>query len=278
MFPCTWNNPFSTHVDLISKAVEGSECKKWQPADRPPAAMGTPAHPPPVQREGWVPPSAFCTLVSLFGFWPWPSSSASWQAQVRHAAFCWDLTVSPRPAACRLFLLGLGKAGSRLRPCPAWVCRAPPAFPSDLSGELLCLGQLGFFPLCLSVHLSVSVRLSLCVSLCLPLSLCRVPPSVTPWTAARQAPLSMEFSRQGYWTGLSFPPPGDLTDSGIEPASLGLSGRFLTTVPPGKRPYYTWSYFLSLCSSVTLSLSPYLSVSLCLCLLTSRRTRVGCRG
>ena len=42
---------------------------------------------------------------------------------------------------------------------------------------------------------------------------------VTPWTVAHQAPLSMEFSRQVYWSGLSSPHPGDLSDPGIEPAS-----------------------------------------------------------
>ena len=40
------------------------------------------------------------------------------------------------------------------------------------------------------------------------------------WTVAHQAPLSMEFSRQEYWSGLPFPSPGDLPNSGIEPASL----------------------------------------------------------
>ena len=40
--------------------------------------------------------------------------------------------------------------------------------------------------------------------------------SATPWTAARQAPLSMGLSRQEYWSGLPFPPPGDLPDPGIE--------------------------------------------------------------
>ena len=40
---------------------------------------------------------------------------------------------------------------------------------------------------------------------------------VTSWTVAHQAPLSMEFSRQEYWSGLSFPPPGDLFDPGIKP-------------------------------------------------------------
>ena len=60
---------------------------------------------------------------------------------------------------------------------------------------------------------------------------------LTPWTVARQTPLSMEFSRQEYWSGLLFPTPGDLPDPGIEhnpPASPALAGRFFTTVPPGQ--------------------------------------------
>ena len=43
---------------------------------------------------------------------------------------------------------------------------------------------------------------------------------VTPWTVAHQAPLSMRFSRQEYWSRLPFPPPGDLPDPGIEPTSV----------------------------------------------------------
>ena len=42
----------------------------------------------------------------------------------------------------------------------------------------------------------------------------------SPWTVAHQAPLSMEFSRQEYWNGLSCPPPGDLPNPGIKPTSL----------------------------------------------------------
>ena len=42
---------------------------------------------------------------------------------------------------------------------------------------------------------------------------------VTPWTVAHQAPLSMGFSKQEYWSGLPFPSPGDLPDPGIEPSS-----------------------------------------------------------
>ena len=52
---------------------------------------------------------------------------------------------------------------------------------------------------------------------------------VTPWTVACQPPLSMEFSRQKYWSGLQLPPPGDLPDPKIEPESPEspeLAGRF----------------------------------------------------
>ena len=61
--------------------------------------------------------------------------------------------------------------------------------------------------------------------------------SATLWTVAYQAPLSMGFPRQEYWSGLPFPPPGDLPDPGIEPVSLAssaLAGGVLTTEPPGK--------------------------------------------
>ena len=58
---------------------------------------------------------------------------------------------------------------------------------------------------------------------------------VTPWTVACQAPLSVGFPRQEYWSGLPFPSPGDLPDPGIEPVSLtspawALAGRFFTTI------------------------------------------------
>ena len=43
---------------------------------------------------------------------------------------------------------------------------------------------------------------------------------VTPWTVPHQTSPSMEFSKQEYWSGLLFPPPGDLPDPGIEPESL----------------------------------------------------------
>ena len=57
---------------------------------------------------------------------------------------------------------------------------------------------------------------------------------VTPWTAAHQAPLSMGFPSQEYWSGLPFPSPVNLPDPGIKPGSPALAGEFLTSEPPGK--------------------------------------------
>ena len=57
---------------------------------------------------------------------------------------------------------------------------------------------------------------------------------VTPWTAACQAPTSMEFSRQEYWSGLPFLPSGYLSNPGMEHTYPVLAGRFFTTESPGK--------------------------------------------
>ena len=82
---------------------------------------------------------------------------------------------------------------------------------------------------------------------------------MTPWTVAHQAPLSMEFSRQEYWSGLPCPSPGDLPDPGIKPRSPVLQADSLPPEPPGK--------------PVTIQIAPILplrlsvSVSLCECAL-----------
>ena len=57
---------------------------------------------------------------------------------------------------------------------------------------------------------------------------------VTLWTAARQAPLSMGFPRQEYWSELLFPSPGDLPNPEIEPLPPALASGFFTTEPAGK--------------------------------------------
>ena len=71
-------------------------------------------------------------------------------------------------------------------------------------------------------------------------SLSRVRLFATPWTVAYQAPPSMGFSRQEYWSGLPFPSPGDLPDPGIEPGSLTLQADALTSEPPGKPDNSLW--------------------------------------
>ena len=65
-------------------------------------------------------------------------------------------------------------------------------------------------------------------------SLSRVWLFATPWTVAYQAPLSMGFSRQEYWSGLPFPSPGDLPDPGIKLGSPAFQIDALTSEPPGK--------------------------------------------
>ena len=65
-------------------------------------------------------------------------------------------------------------------------------------------------------------------------SLSRVRLLATPWTVAYQALQSMAFSRQEYWSGLPFPPPGDLPNPGIEPRSPALQTDALPSEPSGK--------------------------------------------
>ena len=92
------------------------------------------------------------------------------------------------------------------------------------------------------IHFTVQQKLTqpcrstMCVFVCVQ-SLSHVWLFVTPWTVARQAPLSMGFPRQEDWSGVPFTTPGDLLNPGIEPESLvppALAGRFFTTVPPRK--------------------------------------------
>ena len=70
---------------------------------------------------------------------------------------------------------------------------------------------------------------------------------VTPWAVTHQAPLSMEFFRQEYWSGLPFPSPRDLSDPGIERGSPTLQANALPSEPPWKPIYiYSFHVFFSL--------------------------------
>ena len=86
-----------------------------------------------------------------------------------------------------------------------------------------------------TLHISRD-SVNVCAQLC--------PTLVTPWTVARQAPLSLEFSRQEYQSELPFPSPGDLLDPGIKPEFLTFpaAGEFFTTEPLGK-PQIRHSFF-----------------------------------
>ena len=81
---------------------------------------------------------------------------------------------------------------------------------------------------------TIFILLHVCVCVCVYTSTHSVPfDCATPWTMARQNPLSIEFSRQGYWSELPFPTPGNPPNPGIELASLvssTLAGGFFTTV------------------------------------------------
>ena len=78
------------------------------------------------------------------------------------------------------------------------------------------------------------IALQYCVSLCQKESAKSCPTIAIPWTIAHQDPLSMGFPRQEYWSGLSFPPPGNLSNPGIEPPSPALADGFFTAEPSGK--------------------------------------------
>ena len=71
---------------------------------------------------------------------------------------------------------------------------------------------------------------------------------MTLWSVALHGSLSMEFSRQEYWSGLPFPSPGDLSDPGIEPGSLALQADSSPSEPPGKYvllPWYGYGFMLN---------------------------------
>ena len=70
--------------------------------------------------------------------------------------------------------------------------------------------------------------------------LSRVQLLATPWTVAHQAPPSMEFSRQEYWSGLPFPSPGDLPNPGNKPRSPALQADTLPSELPGKPIHYAY--------------------------------------
>ena len=108
---------------------------------------------------------------------------------------------------------------------------------------------------------------------------------MTPWTAARQAPLSMGFSRQGYWSGLPFPSLGDLPDPGIKPRSPVLQADSLPAEPQGKPKSMCCIYFCAVPCLVAQSCPTLCNPTDCSSLVSSvhgdspgKDTGVGCHA
>ena len=81
-------------------------------------------------------------------------------------------------------------------------------------------------------------------------SLSRVQLLATPWPVAYQAPPSMGFSRQEYWSGLPFPSPGDLPDPGIKPGPPAFQADALTSEAPGTNRMELWTWMNSTCNTM----------------------------
>ena len=92
-------------------------------------------------------------------------------------------------------------------------------------------------------------------------SLSHVQLFVTPWTVDPQAPLSVGFSRQEYWSRLPFPPPGDLSNPGIEPMSPAFAGEFFTIEPPGK-PHIIIKHLSKFTEHTTPQVNPHVDCGL----------------
>ena len=172
-------------------------------------------------------------LPWLFGTVPGPPAGLSPATLPATNGWIW-FPGSAWPTGTRLFL-SLHKEGDRLR----IVNVSPPYREKQGTGPSIPWQTLWTAALCHPLSLTshhAYVCAHVCVCTC---ALSRVRLCVTPWTVACGAPLSMGFSRQEYCSGLPFPPPGDLSDPGIEPTSPvspSLAGRFFTLHFPQNSP------------------------------------------
>ena len=96
-------------------------------------------------------------------------------------------------------------------------------------------------PFISSIYPSICLLIYICSMLCLIAQSCLT--LCNPMTVAHQAPLSMGFFRQEYWSGLPSPPPGNLPNLGIEPRCPTLLAESLPSEPSGK-----WSIYICLCN------------------------------
>ena len=126
-----------------------------------------------------------------------------------------------------LAILGEGLEISR-----NWAATHFLVFMVDLGTVMTPLGLSFSLPMCYSEHMGV----------CTLSHLSPVWLSVTPWTSDHHAPLSTGFSRQEHWSGLPFPPPGNLPDPGIKPASLASPALQANSSALSHRGSLHWAY------------------------------------
>ena len=123
-----------------------------------------------------------------------------------------------------------------------------------ITGQLKIFAQLLFWKIPDIIEKLEEWQTSICSSLACMLSRFNCDQLfATLWTVAYQAPLSMGFSRKGYWSGFPCPPPGDLPDPEIKPVSLrspAFAGGFLT-------PSHTWGIYQLLQSLIQLKFNPF---------------------
>ena len=110
--------------------------------------------------------------------------------------------------------------------------------------EILTVTEVQILVIMTIVFFKLFYFIEVCVCLCVSHSV--MSDSAIPWTVAHQTPLSVEFSRQGYWNGLPFPSPGNLSNPGIKPRSPVLqTDFFLPSELPGK-PLVRYNWHIKL--------------------------------
>ena len=202
--------------------------------------------------EGWMASPTRCTWVWVnFGNWWWTGRSGmlwfmglqrvrrDWATELNWTVACGTLDpwpgIEPTTPALRVGVLTTG--------------------PTGLPGKFQCSGLTSsFFPKSSPVvdipridfhllrnHYFPGSMVSDVVCCCCLVDVMSNS-SVTPWTVAHQAPLSMGFPGQEYWSGLPFPSPGHLPAPEIEPESPALTGKLFTTEPPGKPRWYGYCH------------------------------------
>ena len=211
-----------------------------------------------------------CLLSSIQNDWPLSPSGNTPNFQLQWQEPYWDFLFPLRPyfhsQACPLplshrLLDSQSSVSSSLAPLlTVWSLQA-----DSTQASLLCMSRWLTHIYPSSEHQAHQLPTwhvwmsQVCTNWSEVKSLSRVQLSATPWKVTYQAPWSMGFSRQEYWSGLPFPSPGDLPNPGIEPGSPALQTEALPSEPLGKRTMYKLN--LSKNQSPNFLISPLLDSS-----------------